>query len=395
MLWTLLNSLLFLGAGSAVAYLVLFAAAARWGAGPNRSPRPSSWPRLVVYVPAYEEDAVIVDTARRAAEHDYPGAFEVVVIADSLRPDTMAALDELPTTVVPIDVEESTKGTALNRGLDATPSDKYDAAVVLDADNVMAPGFLRQVARSVADGTRVVQGRRVAKNHDTALARLDGASEAINNQIFRRGHRALGLSAALIGSGMALEMDLFRRFMGAIDTPDGFDKELELRLLRAGTRIEYAPDAVVYDEKVRADAVFVDQRRRWIGAQARYLRQHFAEGLRALVQGGPLDYVDKVAQMLLPPRALLLAILPALAVANAAVGSIGWAGAWVGGTVLLAAGLVAAVPADRDDLSVASLLSALPRGVWLGLRALLRSREGLAPNTTTPHHTSQASAPSS
>jgi hypothetical protein len=183
--------------------------------------------------------------------------------------------------------------------------------------------------------------------------------------------------------------------MGAIDTPDGFDKELELRLLRAGTRIEYAPDAVVYDEKVRADAVFVDQRRRWIGAQARYLRRHFAEGLRALARGGPLDYVDKVAQMLLPPRALLLAMLPALAVANAAVGSIGWAGAWAGGAALLAAGLVAAVPADRDDLSVASLLSALPRGVWLGLCAFFRSREELTPNTTTPHHASQASAPSS
>jgi hypothetical protein len=73
----------------------------------------------------------------------------------------------------------------------------------------------------------------------------------------------------------------------------------------------------------------------------------------------------------------------------------GWAGAWAGLAALLAAGLVAAVPADRDDLSVSSLLYALPRGVWLGLRALLRSREELAPNTTTPHHASQASAPSS
>jgi len=394
MLWIFLNTLLFLGAGSAVAYLGIFAAAARWGSRSHRVPRPSSWPRLAVYIPAYKEDAVIVDTARRAAEHDYPGAFEVVVIADSLRPDTMAALDELPVTVVPIDVEESTKGTALNRGLDATPPDKYDAAVVLDADNVMAPGFLEQVAGPLADGARAVQGRRVAKNHDTALARLDGASEAINNQIFRRGHRALGLSAALIGSAMALEMKLFRRLMAAIDTPDGFDKDLELRLLREGIRIAYAPDAVVYDEKVRADAVFVEQRRRWIGAQARYLRRHVLGGLRALVRGGPFDYVDKVAQMLLPPRALLVASLPLFTLGNLLAGAVGWAGAWAGLSGLLAASLIAAVPADRDDLSVGSLFHAVPRGVWLGLRAVLRSREKLAPNTSTPHRASQASTPS-
>lgn len=395
MLWTLLNTLLFLGAGSAVVYLVLFAAAARWGSRPDVPPRPASWPRLAVYIPAYKEDAVIVDTARRAATHEYPGVFTVFVIADTLRPDTMAALDALPVTVVPLDVEESTKVKGLRHGIDATPEAAYDAAVVLDADNVMAPGFLEQVARSVADGARVVQGRRVAKNHDTALARLDGVSEAINNEIFRRGHRALGLSAALIGSGMVLEMDLLRRLMAAIDTPDGFDKDIELRLLRAGIRIEYAPGAVVYDEKVRADAVFVEQRRRWIGAQAQYLRQHLAEGLRVLAQGGPLDYVDKVVQMLLPPRALLLAMVPALAGANAATGSMGWAGAWAGLAALLAAGLVAAIPADRDDLSPASLLSALPRGVWLGLRAFFRSREELTPNTTTPHHASEVSAPSS
>jgi len=38
------------------------------------------------------------------------------------------------------------------------------------------------------------------------LALLDGISEEINNNIFRKGHQTLGLSSALIGSGMALIM---------------------------------------------------------------------------------------------------------------------------------------------------------------------------------------------
>jgi hypothetical protein len=48
-----------------------------------------------------------------------------------------------------------------------------------------------------------VQGHRTAKNTNNSWAILDAISEEINNNIFRKGHRVLGLSSAIIGSGMA------------------------------------------------------------------------------------------------------------------------------------------------------------------------------------------------
>lgn len=83
------------------------------------------------------------------------------------------------------------------------------------------------------------------------MALLDAVSEEINNTIFRLGHAKLGLSAALIGSGMAFRYDLFRDTMLNIKAVGGFDRELELTLLYQGKRFHYLPETFVFDEKYR------------------------------------------------------------------------------------------------------------------------------------------------
>lgn len=264
--------------------------------------------RMAVFLPAYREDAVIVDSARQALTQQYPaGYFEVVVIADSLRAETLARLRALAVRVVEVQFESSTKAKALNAAL-AQLGEDYDVAVVLDADNVLAPDFLSQINAAFGRGWRVVQGHRTAKNTNTPTAVLDAVSEEINNLIFRQGHRALGLASALIGSGMAFEYGLFKGLMAQIHTTGGFDKELEMRLLSQGISAEYLPDAYCYDEKVQNPEVFEKQRSRWLAAQVKYLRQNGWPGLQALFRGN-INYADKVFQTVLPPRVMLLGLL--------------------------------------------------------------------------------------
>jgi cellulose synthase/poly-beta-1,6-N-acetylglucosamine synthase-like glycosyltransferase len=264
--------------------------------------------RMVVLLPAYREDAVIVDSARQALGQQYPAdRYDVVVIADSLRADTLARLRELPLRVVEVRFESSTKAKALNAAL-AELGEGYDVAVVLDADNVLAPDFLNQVNAAFGRGWRVVQGHRTAKNTNTPTAVLDAVSEEVNNLIFRQGHRALGLASALIGSGMAFEYGLFKGLMAQIHTTGGFDKELEMRLLSQGLSAEYLPEAYCYDEKVQNPEVFEKQRSRWLAAQVKYFRQNGWPGLKALFRGN-VNYADKVFQTVLPPRVMLLGLL--------------------------------------------------------------------------------------
>ena len=77
------------------------------------------------------------------------------------------------------------------------------------------------------------------------MALLDAISEEINNHIFRKGHRSLCLSSAIIGSGMAFDYQLFKEYMTTLQAVGGFDKELELKLLHNGYKIDYLPDAMV------------------------------------------------------------------------------------------------------------------------------------------------------
>jgi hypothetical protein len=325
---------------------------------------------------------VIVSTAQRALAQHYPtDRFDVAVIADGLQPETLAALRALPIRVVEVRFERSTKAKALRAALATLPAGRYETAVVLDADNVMAPDALARLddARS---RYRVVQGQRVAKNLDAPLARLDAISEGVNNHVFRQGHAALGLSAALIGSGMAFEYGLFRELMAQAEAVGGFDKELELALTRRRIRIGYAPAAVVYDEKVARPEVFVRQRRRWLSAQFHYARRHAGPALAALLRHGALDYADKALQMALPPRAMLLAAVPLLTAVAAVAGAP--VAPWLGlaGALALAIGLSLPAPLRRG---LAGDLLHLPKALGLMLLAFGTSRGANRRFLHTPH----------
>lgn len=265
---------------------------------------------FVIYIPSYKEDAVILDTAKQALTIDYPKeSYHIVVIADSLKKETIEKLRKMPIEVVEVVFDKSTKAKALNKALDANTRD-FDYAIVFDADNVADKNYLSEMNRAFANGAKVVQGQRTAKNKNNDLAILDGISEGINNHIFRKGHRVVGLSSAIIGSAMGLEFDLYKKVMRQLTAVGGFDKEMELFLLKNNITVEYAEKAIVYDEKVQKSDVLESQRKRWLSAQLTYLKKHLVSGVQELFSKGNIDYFDKVFQMALLPRVIIIGILP-------------------------------------------------------------------------------------
>ncbi|SOD93132.1 glycosyltransferase family 2 protein [Spirosoma fluviale] len=267
---------------------------------------PKTFRRILVLIPAYKEDTVIIDSVKANLKQNYPSdLYDLVVIADSFQPHTINQLKEMPIKVVEVSFAVSSVSKALNAALMHFPVGSYDIAVVADADNHMAPDFLTRINAAFEGGWRAVQGHRIAKNLNTSVAILDAISEEVNNHIFRKGHRAFGFSSTLIGSGMAFELPLLKKYLSQIQTIGGYDKDLEMRLLKNKIAIGYLENAFIFDEKVQTSGMFERQRTRWVESQINQARLHLVQGIREGVNQN-FDYVEKAIQTLALPRILLL-----------------------------------------------------------------------------------------
>ncbi len=181
-----------------------------------------------------------------------------------------------------------------------------DIVMILDADNIMAPGCLEKVNAAFHAGFEAVQCHRTAKNKNTAVALLDAMSEEININLFRRGPSLAGLSAAPIGSGMAFKTALIREIFSTqriLENP-GEDREIDMQLMRRQIKMEFLDDALVYDEKVASAVVFEKQRVRWLEAQVNHVRRFFDADMKKAQK--TFLFYNKFFQNLLLPRVLTL-----------------------------------------------------------------------------------------
>ncbi|MHB1277031.1 MAG: glycosyltransferase family 2 protein [Bacteroidia bacterium] len=369
-----------------VAYIFIFALIAAFSHAKKLKNNPRQ-NRFLVLFPAYKGDRVILNSIRENHNQNYPKShYDLFVIADQLKPETVTALRDDQAEVLEVRFENSTKSKSLNAALNAVEESRYDYAVIMDIDNIMHPDFLLHINDALAENTLIVQGHRIAKNRDTDMAVLDALSEEINNSIFRKAHVQVGLSSALIGSGIAMRFGEFKELMAEIKAVGGFDKEMEVRLLKAGHKISYAENALVYDEKVQDAKVFENQRKRWLAAQFHYLQLYFFDSAKDLIKKGNFDYFNKVLQFMLLPRVLLLGVCVLMAVfalffpslilnRNNALGS----------PFLVLFSLYLATPRYLRKRRSLEALRQIPITIWVLVKTLFRLKGANKTFIHTPH----------
>lgn len=266
--------------------------------------------RFAILIPAYKQDDVIEHTVASILGQVYPmRLFDVVVISDHQSEMTNMKLAQYPITLLTPDFEESTKAKSLQYAILNLPEFKiYDIALVLDADNIVGQEFLTQVNDAFETAaTKAIQLHRISRNRDTAAARMGSIFEEINNNIFRRGHIIMGMSAALAGSGTAYDFNWFKTNIMKAKTA-GEDKELEALLLRQGYFIDYFDNILVYGEKKRTTIKMNEQHGRWAWQQI----QNFIRNIRFLpgaIFRKQYDLADKIIQWMLIPRTTMVGII--------------------------------------------------------------------------------------
>lgn len=349
-------------------------------------PNEQSPKSFLVLIPGYKEDAVILKSVEHVVNLDYPhNLFHCAVLADDFQPSTLAAIRSLGAEAFEISRDPArNKARSIQKYLDQC-NHNFDACIILDADNCVSTDFLMLSNAYLQGDVKVVQAKRIAKNEHNSLSRLDALSEIINNHIFRKGQRKLGLSASLIGSGMIIDMKFFRQIMKNMNVISGFDKEMELRILKNKVTIEYAEDILVEDEKVSKHDVYVNQRRRWTYAQLFFLRKNTGNAIRELFKNSNYDYFNKVLQFALLPRVVSLGLSIIFPIITYFIpGNIFY---WsVLNLILVVFALSFAVNKDLKFKDLFILIYKLPSAFFGMLQAMLTSKQASTKFIHTPHN---------
>jgi len=381
----IITTVIFIYLGVYSLYLFVFSAAGKLIRVKN-PPVSERLSKFVIYICSYKEDEIILNSAASAITLNYPrDLFHICVIADSLKPETIQKLRKMPIQVLEVVFESSTKSKALHKAIENTTG-SFDAAIVFDIDNVASPDFLYEINNYLQAGNKVVQGHRVAKNTNTSIAVLDAISEEINNHIFRKSQRVFNLSAAIIGSGMALEYDLFKNVMLRIDAVGGFDKEMGLLLTRDKISVAYAENALIYDEKVSNPEIFKKQRRRWLSAQFNLLKKYGTSAFGALLKDGNFDYCNEIYQTAILPRILMLGLMPFMLVVSLLTPGIGpgWQ-LWLAATACCYTGIVIAIPAAFVNDKLLGAVLRIPMIFFTMLTLLFKLKGANKKFIHTPH----------
>lgn len=310
--WILLyiiDWILFIPVAGTVLYLGIFSVASLFSKNTVQD-KAKSQNRFAIIIPSHKQDSVIEQAVVSILSQDYPQRlFDVVVVSDHQSEITNMRLAQYPITLLTPDFAESTKAKSLQYAILKLPEFKiYDIAIVLDADNIVEQDFLTKVNDAFETAaTKAIQMHRISRNRDTAAARMGSIFEEINNNIFRKGHINMGISAALAGSGTAYDFTWFKTNVMKAKTA-GEDKELEALLLKQGYFIDYFDNILLYGEKKRTTSKMNEQHGRWTLQQFQNLLKNIRYLPGAFIRK-QYDWADKLIQWMLMPRTSMIGIM--------------------------------------------------------------------------------------
>lgn len=201
--------------------------------------------------------------------------------------------------------------------------------ILLDKDNIVDEKFFINLYKHAAKKADVVQGRRVPikTTGKGAYEVFDSVSELLNDTMFRAAKAVYGGYPELSGSGVLIRTDIFIKCIESLDeSAPGFDKNFMINLITfyPDIKFDYAPSAMVYEEKTSDKTVYKNQRIRWFGEQYYNL---WYKGRALLKQGfsGNLKAFDYFLTLLRPPRSIFIIAVFIGSMVEILLSLLGWA----------------------------------------------------------------------
>ena len=241
----------------------------------KRFPRSAPQTRFAVVVAARNEEAVIGNLVCSVLSQEYPEALrDVYVVPNNCTDFTEAAAAAAGAEIIHCLGPVSSKGDALHQAFAQLLPKGYDAFLVFDADNVLAPDYLSRMNDAFASGAQVCKSRTRAQNPTASgVAGCYGLYNVIFDLIWNRARAACGLSAKLVGTGFGFRREVLEHLGGWNTSTIAEDAEFAAQCAGAGYRVCWVPDALNYDEEPNSFRLSLRQRKRWCSGVMQVAKQ--------------------------------------------------------------------------------------------------------------------------
>lgn len=279
-------------------YFLLIAVAGLFTRRPCREHSPKL--KFAVIVAAHNEERVVAKLVRNLLNLEYPREmYDVYVIADHCTDATAAVAQGLGALVWKRAGGVRGKGRSLQEimyglGFTSTGDKRYDAAAIIDADNLVALNFLQVMNNRLLEGEKLIQCSIDSKNpNDSWVTSVFSVNFWINNRFLLQARYNLGLSSLTAGTGVCISREIIEKTGWSTVTMTE-DLEYAVQALTLGYRASFARETRVYDEKPINFSAACRQRLRWARGQLNvamlYAPRLLFAGLRkgdpARVEGG-------------------------------------------------------------------------------------------------------------
>jgi cellulose synthase/poly-beta-1,6-N-acetylglucosamine synthase-like glycosyltransferase len=261
----------------------------------------------------------------------------------------------------------------------------HEYLTIIDSDNLVDPEYLNSLNVLFHQGYEAVQGVRKAKNLDTIYACIDAIQDIYYHFYDREILFAIGSSATLAGSGMAFTTRLYRQCLEHLDiTGAGFDKVLQIEILRQKHRIAFAKKAIVYDEKTSRSDQLVKQRARWFNTWFKYAGWGVRLLFAGLIRFNWNQFLFAVL-FLRPPLFLIvlssfILMLSSLFISGLLVYS------WLIAFVLFFSAIFIALIHSKAESKIYKAVAGIPLFMYYQLLSLLKARKANKISVATQHY---------
>ncbi len=223
-------------------------------------------PKVVVVIPAFNEEKVIVRTVSAILASTY-AHFRTIVVDDGSTDATLSVLRQHfgshPDVTIYTKKNEG-KSQALNYGIAKTDTQE-EILVTLDADTLFVADTIGKLVRRFAEGkVAAVAGNAKVGNRINILTKWQALEYITSQNLDRRAFEVMNCISVVPGSVGVWRRDAVLEAGGFSDDTLAEDADLTFAILRLGYKVVYENEALAFTEAPDTVKNFVTQRYRWM-----------------------------------------------------------------------------------------------------------------------------------